>query len=128
MEAFHRSCWTLILIKPLMRYGKKPNNGNTIITTNDHTNRWVTKHPSNVQLNRNSLLLSGPVFGEADSLYRLLFSYFEFISGLSILFDHALAKNSSFGFSALAFVSAKTKCAVCAVGFSCMPHNVHGYA
>jgi hypothetical protein len=36
----------------------------------------------------------------------------------------ALAKNSSFGFSALAFVSAKTKsrfigtsCAVCAVGF-----------
>jgi hypothetical protein len=28
-----------------------------------------------------------------------------------------LAKNSSFGFSALAFVSAKTKCAVCAAGF-----------
>jgi hypothetical protein len=26
-------------------------------------------------------------------------------------------------FSALAFVSAKTKCAACAVGFSCMPHN-----
>jgi len=27
-----------------------------------------------------------------------------------------LVKNSSFGFSALAYVSAKTKCAVCAVG------------
>jgi len=28
-----------------------------------------------------------------------------------------LARNSSFGFSTLARVSAKTKCAVCAVGF-----------
>jgi len=39
-----------------------------------------------------------------------------------------LAKNYSFGFSALAFVSAKTKCAICAVGFSCMKHNDIIYA
>jgi alanine racemase len=37
-----------------------------------------------------------------------------FIHSISV---RALAKNSSFGFSALAYVSAKTKCAVCAVGY-----------
>jgi hypothetical protein len=34
------------------------------------------------------------------------------------MFLSAKARNSSFGFSALAYVSAKTKCAVCAAGFS----------
>jgi hypothetical protein len=34
------------------------------------------------------------------------------------MFSSAKARNSSFGFSALAYVSAKTKCAVCAAGFS----------
>jgi len=34
-----------------------------------------------------------------------------------------LAENSSFGFLALACVSAKTKCAVCAAGFL-IGHNV----
>jgi hypothetical protein len=33
-------------------------------------------------------------------------------------------KYSSFGFSALAFVSAKTKYAICEIGFSLMKHNV----
>jgi hypothetical protein len=37
--------------------------------------------------------------------------YFQFSSS-------ALAKNSSFGFSAFACVMAKTKCAICAAGFS----------
>jgi hypothetical protein len=32
-------------------------------------------------------------------------------------YGRTLAKNSSFGFSVLAFVLAKTKCAVCAVAF-----------
>jgi putative transposase len=36
------------ILKPLMNYEKKPNNGNTIITTNNHTNPWVIKHPSNL--------------------------------------------------------------------------------
>jgi hypothetical protein len=40
-----------------------------------------------------------------------------------IQFLQALAKNSSFGFSALAVVPGKTKCAVCAVGFFGMKHN-----
>jgi hypothetical protein len=44
------------------------------------------------------------------------FSVGQFNSLFSNLF-RALAKNSSFGFLALAFVSAKTKCAVCAAGF-----------
>jgi hypothetical protein len=34
-----------------------------------------------------------------------------------------LAKNSYFGFSAFACVSAKTKCAICAVGFFSMAYN-----
>jgi hypothetical protein len=45
--------------------------------------------------------------------------FFLFVSNLlfNVCFSvRALAKNSSFGFSALAFVSAKTKCAICAVG------------
>jgi hypothetical protein len=37
-----------------------------------------------------------------------------------------LAKNSSFGFSAFACISAKTKCAICAVGFFSMAYNVLG--
>jgi hypothetical protein len=46
------------------------------------------------------------------------FDYFLKNTFHSVLFRPlALAKNSSFGFWALAFVSAKTKCAVCAVGF-----------
>jgi len=45
-------------LKLWMKYEKKPNNGNTIITTNNHTIRWVTKQLSNVELNQNYLLLS----------------------------------------------------------------------
>jgi len=45
---------------------------------------------------------------------------------MSFIIQKALARNSSFGFLALDFVSAKTKCAVCAAGFS-MKHNGLGY-
>ena len=46
-----------------------------------------------------------------------LVGFYIFIHNLFTMFSSAKARNSSFGFSALAYVSAKTKCAVCAAGF-----------
>jgi hypothetical protein len=53
----------------------------------------------------------------------ILFS--KFFSPKLVFSVGALAKNGSFGFSALDCVSAKTKCAICAVGcLFTMRHNV----
>gem|GEM_PF-1628410 len=47
----------------------------------------------------------------------IIFIYASNLLFYVLLSVRALAKNSSFGFLALARVSAKTKCAICAVGF-----------
>jgi hypothetical protein len=47
-----------------VKYEKKPFDGNMITTTIDPTNRWGIKHRYKYYLNRNPLLLNGPVLRE----------------------------------------------------------------